>query len=254
MIGIGVLQCRGDGGSYRLDPDITTQIALNRNELTGAELIICRGALKNYTLALLYSVLLSNALRVNIVVFYLSVLHSMMVPLMCFMLVTGRSNCIWLVIDSRPKPLRAHNWLSLSNGAFAISRVPLCVSFSTHIHTQSIYGASHWSSGISVIVVCNSRCPSVNPEYTSLSQQPQLPCFFLPSLPGFYKVRLHSCSCNNIFVFCYLYKCHPVKRFWWREVVRSQLIRSPGGGALISPSAPENRMQMDCHDDTVGVL
>ncbi len=53
MIGIGVLQCRGDGGSYRLDPDITTQIALNRNDLTGAELIICRGALKNYTLALL---------------------------------------------------------------------------------------------------------------------------------------------------------------------------------------------------------
>jgi len=62
MIGIGILQCRWDGESYRLDPVITTQIALNCNELTGAQLIICRGALKNYTLTLLYSVLLSNAL------------------------------------------------------------------------------------------------------------------------------------------------------------------------------------------------
>lgn len=62
MIGIGVLQCRGDGGSYRLDPVITTEIALKHNELTGAELIICRGALKNYTLTLLYSILLSGAL------------------------------------------------------------------------------------------------------------------------------------------------------------------------------------------------
>ncbi len=142
MIGIGVLQCRGDGGSYRLDPDITNSIALNRNDLTGAELIICRGALKNYTLALLYSVLLK---RVNIVVFYLSVLHSMMVLLMRFMLVIGRSNCIWLAIDSRPKPLRSHNWLSLSIGAFAISRVPLCVSFSTH-YTQS-FSLELWDLG-----------------------------------------------------------------------------------------------------------
>lgn len=177
MIGIGVLQCRGDGGSYRLDPDIklklrwTAMIWLEQNWLFVE-------VLWRITLALLYSVLLSNVLWVNIVVFYLSVLHSMMVLLMRFMLVIGRSNCIWLAIDCRPKPLRSHNWLSLSIGAFAISRVPLCVSFSTHIHTESIYGASHWSSGISVIVVCNSRCPSVNPEYTSLSLQPQLQCVF----------------------------------------------------------------------------
>lgn len=142
MIEIGV-QYRGDGRALSAGSFITTRIALDRNELTCAKLITCRGVLKKICPCLVTQLFIKWRGMSKYRCLYLLVLHSVMMLLILFTPVTGRNNCIWLVIECRPKP-----WELIIGRVSAMEHLQSRGFFFSHKHTQIHTHGVHLQSSL----------------------------------------------------------------------------------------------------------